>query len=214
MSARSEGSAAASADEHAVRGSEATKRRLADAAVDLINQTGILAGLNLREVADAAGVNRGNVYHYFGSRQQLLRHALAAHWEAPLPGLTEVADRPLVERWLIGIRDLSAPGAVRWTLLALLAIDRDESVDVMPHLENSINSLTEDMARGDLHRDHDAEALHVALTSLHRGYAVFRDQFSQHLGVSPEELDDRVGVILGHWLEAMREPPSGEVPTG
>ncbi|MEM7324570.1 MAG: TetR/AcrR family transcriptional regulator [Actinomycetota bacterium] len=208
------GQSSAPADEYAFRGSEATKRRLSDAAVDLISHTGILAGLNLRKVAEVAGVNRGNVYHYFGSRQQLLRHALAAHWEAALPRLTEFGDRPLVERWLIGMRDLSAPGALRWTLLTLLAIDRDESVDVMPLLEGSIDALHQDMARGDLDPAHDAEALHIALTSLHRGYAVFREPFSQRLGVSVEELDDRVGAILRHWLEAMSAAPSADEPVG
>ena len=38
-----------------------TERRLIDAALDLIRSNGVLAGLNLREVAEAAGVNRGNI---------------------------------------------------------------------------------------------------------------------------------------------------------
>ena len=54
-----------------------TERRLIDAALDLIRSNGVLAGLNLREVAEAAGVNRGNIYHYFGSRRDLLRAAIA-----------------------------------------------------------------------------------------------------------------------------------------
>ena len=39
-----------------------TERRLIDAALDLIRRNGVLAGLNLREVAAGAGVNRGNIY--------------------------------------------------------------------------------------------------------------------------------------------------------
>lgn len=39
-----------------------TERRLIDAALDLIRRNGVLTGLNLREVADGAGVNRGNIY--------------------------------------------------------------------------------------------------------------------------------------------------------
>ncbi len=38
-----------------------TERRLIDSALDLIRRNGVLAGLNLREVADGAGVNRGNI---------------------------------------------------------------------------------------------------------------------------------------------------------
>ena len=51
----------------------ATEAALQRAALDLLGRNGVLAGLNLREVADEAGVNRGLVYHYFGSRRDLLR---------------------------------------------------------------------------------------------------------------------------------------------
>ena len=46
----------------------ANLRTTASLAFGLIRRNGVLAGLNLREVADRAGVNRGNIYHYFGSR--------------------------------------------------------------------------------------------------------------------------------------------------
>jgi AcrR family transcriptional regulator len=59
-----------------------TERRLIDVALDLILNKGVLAGLNLREVAEGAGVNRGNIYHYFGSRRELLRAAIARRFEA------------------------------------------------------------------------------------------------------------------------------------
>ena len=55
------------------RGRANTEQKLIDVALDLIRQRGVLSGLNLKEVAEAAGVNRGNIYHYFGSRQELLR---------------------------------------------------------------------------------------------------------------------------------------------
>src|SRR5690606_36581152 len=56
----------------------ATEAALEQAALRLLERNGVLAGLNLREVADEAGVNRGLVYHYFGSRRDLLRAALGA----------------------------------------------------------------------------------------------------------------------------------------
>src|SRR5690606_17434102 len=37
---------------------------------------GILAGINLREVAKEAGVTRGLLYHHFGNRAELLRASL------------------------------------------------------------------------------------------------------------------------------------------
>ncbi|HAM48545.1 MAG TPA: TetR family transcriptional regulator, partial [Alphaproteobacteria bacterium] len=45
----------------------ASEAALEAAALRLLRRHGVLAGLNLREVADEAGVNRGLVYHYFGS---------------------------------------------------------------------------------------------------------------------------------------------------
>ena len=65
-----------------------TERRLIDVALDLILHNGVLAGLNLREVADGAGVNRGNIYHYFGSRRELLRAAIARRFEAVAESLS------------------------------------------------------------------------------------------------------------------------------
>ena len=53
-----------------------TEQRLIEVALELIREKGILSGLNLREVAEGAGVNRGNIYHYFGSRRELLRAAI------------------------------------------------------------------------------------------------------------------------------------------
>ena len=51
------------------------------ASLDGIERDGVLAGLNLQEVADEAGVNRGLVYRYFGSRRELLRPRRVRHWE-------------------------------------------------------------------------------------------------------------------------------------
>ena len=59
-----------------------TEQKLIDVALDLIRDKGVLAGLNLREVAEGAGVNRGNIYHYFGSRQELLRTAISRRFNA------------------------------------------------------------------------------------------------------------------------------------
>ena len=44
--------------------------------LDLLAERGILAGVNLRQVAERAGVHRALVYHYFGSRRELLLAAL------------------------------------------------------------------------------------------------------------------------------------------
>ena len=65
----------------------ATEQRLIESALELIRKNGVLAGLNLREVAAGAGVNRGNIYHYFGSRQELLRTAINRRFDAVIDRL-------------------------------------------------------------------------------------------------------------------------------
>lgn len=189
-----------------------TERRLIDTALDLIRRDGVLAGLNLREVADGAGVNRGNIYHYFGSRRELLRAAIARRFEAVADSI--VADRRgrrFVERRLRGFR---AHGSINDShLRALLAIDGDETVDPMPRFEEALSSLRQDVIDGDIDRAHDLEALQVALSAVLRGYRIFREPYARRLETDAGDLDRRVASILRTWLEAMAEPPVSTSPS-
>ncbi len=183
-----------------------TERRLIDAALDLIRRNGVLAGLNLREVADGAGVNRGNIYHYFGSRRELLRAAINRRFEAVVESI--LADRrgaSFVERRLRSFRsiDKSQDSELR----ALLAIDGDETVDPMPRYEAALSSLRQDVIDGDIDRAHDLEALQVALSSLARGYQIFREPYAKRIDADANDLDRRVAKIVRTWLEAMERPP-------
>ena len=184
-----------------------TERRLTDAALDLIRRNGVLAGLNLREVADGAGVNRGNIYHYFGSRRELLRAAIARRFEAVVESL--LADRrgvPFVERRLRAFR--TSDKIQDSKLRALLAIDGDETVDPMPQYEAALSSLRQDVIDGNIDPAHDLEALQVALSALLRGYGIFREPYAKRIDTDADDLDERVVAIVRTWLEAMAEPPA------
>ena len=184
-----------------------TERRLIDTALDLIRRDGVLAGLNLREVADGAGVNRGNIYHYFGSRRELLRAAIARRFEAVAEKI--VADRRghrFVERRLRGFR--AHRSIYDSHLRALLAIDGDDTVDPMPQYEAALSSLRQDVINGDIDRAHDLEALQVALSAVLRGYRIFREPYAKRIGTDVDDLDKRVATIARTWLEAMAEPPA------
>ena len=183
-----------------------TERRLIGAALDLIRRNGVLAGLNLREVAEGAGVNRGNIYHYFGSRQELLRAAIARRFEAVVESL--LADRrgvAFVERRLRAFR--SGHKGQDSQLRALLVIDGDETVDPMPRFEDALSALRQDVIDGDIDRAHDLEALQVALSAVLRGYQIFREPYAKRIHTDVNDLDDRVAAIVRTWLEAMAEPP-------
>ena len=183
-----------------------TEQRLIDVALELIRTNGVLAGLNLREVSDGAGVNRGNIYHYFGSRQELLRGAINRRFGAVKNRLVaSKRNLPFVERrsQMISARDSINDSKLR----ALLVLDGDESVDPMPQYEGAISHLRQDVIDGNIHRNHDLEALHATLTALNRGYRIFRVPIARRMGISTKDLDSRVTAILRSWLKAMKNSP-------
>lgn len=172
---------------------EATQRALQDAALRLMERNGVLAGLNLREVAAEAGVNRGLVYHYFGSRRELLRASLSRSARKRFTDVTEAGDLPFRERMLAFIQTMVRHRqAVR--LATLLINDGDESLRTMPLRDLTRQRLGEDVDNGDLD-DLDLEAVHVATVSLTYGYVLYRERFAHELGVSVTELDDRFGAV-------------------
>lgn len=181
----------------------ATEQRLIESALELIRKNGVLAGLNLREVAAGAGVNRGNIYHYFGSRQELLRTAINRRFDAVIDRLlASKRDIPFVTRRLSSItgRDRINDSQLR----ALLILDGDDSVDPMPQFEAAVSRLRQDVIDGDIDRSHDLEALHATLTALSRGYRIFRAPIAKRMGISAKALDERVAKVVRGWLEGMQ----------
>ena len=190
------------------RGRAETERRLIEVALKLIEENGILAGLNLRQVAEGAGVNRGNIYHYFGSRQELLRAAISQRFNALVNTYTKIKERKgFVARRIQAFRSNSLNGTSDSILRALLVLDGDDTVDPMPLYERQLSQLKQDVIDGDIDKDHDLAALQVALSAFVRGYKIFRLPFAKRTGLKPSELDDRVSEILSTWLKAMAQPP-------
>ena len=185
-----------------------TEQKLIEVALKLLKDKGILAGLNLREVADGAGVNRGNIYHYFGSRQELLRAAINRQFKSIVESLTKGAEPArFVARRLRTFRMHNADATNDSQLRALLAIDGDNAVDPIPLYESLLSQLRKDVIDGDIDRGHDLEALQVAISAMLRGYRIFRLPYAKRVGVSPKELDRRLSNIFQTWLEAMAKPP-------
>jgi AcrR family transcriptional regulator len=183
-----------------------TEQRLIDVALDLIRDKGVLAGLNLREVAEGAGVNRGNIYHYFGSRQELLRAAISRRFKAMVSTVKASRQhRRFVERRLEIFRFIEDSNDSK--LRALLVLDGDDTVDPIPHYEGALSQLRQDVIDGDIHREHDLEALQVALSAVLRGYRIFREPYANRLEIDANELDTRVQGIIRIWLESMARSP-------
>ena len=191
-----------------------TEQRLIDVALEMIQKNGVLGGLNLREVAEAAGVNRGNIYHYFGSRQDLLRAAINRQFQGLLKSLS-VARRGkhFVERRLEAFRSSESSNDSK--LRALLVLDGDNTVDPMPRFESQISELRQNVIDGDIDASHDLEALQVVLSAVLRGYRIFRVPYARRLGVKVTELDERVTGVIRFWLESLSQAPksSSESPS-
>ena len=183
----------------------ATERSLEEAAVALLEHDGVLAGLNLQKVADAAGVNRGLVYHYFGSRRDLLRKALRTTVTGMLSNVDTFFQLPLGRRtqqffWAM-VRHNRIP-----RLMLLLAIDGDRAFRMVGDRNVSDAAFARDIADGELSADVDIDALNTAVTSLVFAYAIRRVSFARELGVAVKVLDQRVGAILDRMLAGLRDP--------
>jgi len=191
------------------RGRAETEQRLIDVALEVIRRQGVLAGLNLREVAAGAGVNRGNIYHYFGSRQELLRSAINRQFDQIVESITRTERTArFVSRRVKNFLKHNRGTANDSQLRALLVLDGDTDVDPIPMYETSLSQLRQDVIDGDIDQGHDLEALQVAMSAFSRGYRIFRSPYAKRVGVSPKELDQRVSKILTTWLMAMALPPS------
>ncbi len=174
----------------------ATSRELEKAALALLKKNGVLAGLNLREVADLAQVNRGLVYHYFGSRGDLLRAALRRDSARRSDSyVIEEPSRSIVHRIELWTR-LSLKYAEQLRLVAILLLDGNTRVRLMPRREATQQDLRDDQDSGAITADVDVIALHALLQSTALGYAVARKQLAKEFGIGVRDLDSRILSLM------------------
>lgn len=187
-----------------------TEASLANAALKLLDKNGILAGLNLREVADEAGVNRGLVYHYFGGSRDLLRSALRKDASDRMTEMSPSLLSSLGARATAYIRTMVKQAD--WVrVVIILTLDHDERVKVLPLKDRVLPDLLERQRRGELKPDIDIEAYHVLHAASGYGYALIRTNIARELGVDVDDLDQRVAEMSGwlaHTLETNPEPES------
>jgi AcrR family transcriptional regulator len=176
-------------------GRAATEAALEEAATMLLKRDGVLAGLNLREVADEAGVNRGLVYHYYGSRGKLLRRALRRRGHENLVELAAQDSLPFRQRWSRFFRTtVTHPEPI--ALTTLLVLDGTEPIRVMPLRDSVQKRLRQDVERGEIDPDVDLVAFHALLVTAAYGYTLYRESFARELGVDVDDLDARVGSLI------------------
>ncbi|MEU0932534.1 MULTISPECIES: TetR/AcrR family transcriptional regulator [unclassified Embleya] len=193
------------------RSREETEADLLAAARTLLERDGVLAGVNLREIAGEAGVNHGQIYQYFGSRQSLLRAAAADLVEHQAEHRDDHWERPFVERRLEMFRHrLDEPELVK--LEALLALDRDDSFSPLPRFPRTLQSLERDKADGALPEDADVVAAHVMTAAAQMGYVIFREAYARDTGIPVDELDERAARVFGLMLAGIAASSSPQAP--
>lgn len=169
----------------------------------MLERNGVLAGLNLRQVADEAGVNRGLVYHYFGSRRDLLRAALRSDVTermtdfAPGQGMAAPSRYERFFRTMLNHRQAAV-------LAALLILDGDRGVRMIPNPAGTRDRIQRDIDEGNLPPDVDGDGVHAAFASMIYGYMVLRDRFADELDVDVEHLDDQVASMIDRLMRGLR----------
>ncbi|MFB7755476.1 TetR/AcrR family transcriptional regulator [Streptomyces sp. NPDC056121] len=182
-----------------------TEADLLDAARRLLARDGVLAGVNLREIATEAGVNHGQIYQYFGTRQALLRAAAADLVERQAADRDDHWDLPFAERRQAMFRHrLDEPELVQ--LEALLALDDDAGFSPFPRFAQTCQSLERDVSDGSLPKDADAVAAHVMTAAAQMGYIIFRQAYARDTGIPVEELDERASHAFARMVAGLATP--------
>lgn len=135
-----------------------------------------MAGLNLRGVAAEAGVNRGLIYRYFGSRRDLLPGALCSDARRRFAEVAESAALPMRERFTLFLTMMvrHRPPVCLATLMVKVG---DRSLRTMPLRTDALRVLERDVAEGHLD-EVGIDAEHVAMVCLAHGFVLYRQHFS------------------------------------
>lgn len=169
---------------------EATERALMDAALELLNERGALSGVNLREIADKADVHRGLVYHYFGSRSDLLRAAARRHISSRRTELIAHEELEFAQRMTRMLETaFQYPDAARLSML--LVLDHDKSVRTMPFQKQAVKRLQQDIDKGQVVVE-DAQAMYTMFASIVYGFLLLRQHFARELGCKVDDLEERL----------------------
>lgn len=170
------------------RGGDAVRAALVEAAAEMLGDVGP-ASLSVREIARRAGVNHGQVHHYFGSKRALLEAAMRKlaqdHFEnatrlaggGPIPPALSLAEDPIYWR------------AVCQTVmegdLDLARIEVDEGISVPRRALRALRKL-----RGVAPDDEDFKARFAAGVALQLGWVAFEEFVLLVADVDERERDE------------------------
>lgn len=176
-----------------------------DAALDQLLSKGVLAGLNLREVADAVGVTPANIYYFFGGRQGLLRAAISREAERLSTPMENVVGVPFGEIRVRMFDEILQLPAMRLT--ALLALDHDPEYEPIPFLPQHREEWQRQVDAGTLPADIDLEALLLMSASVVMGMSIYSGAVARQLGIDEDEVVERTRTVLHQAISALLSNP-------
>lgn len=181
-----------------VRGSDAVKAALVDAAAEMLGELGPRA-ISVRDVAERAVVNHGQVHHYFGGKRGLLEaamrqlsqqhydHALELAGDAPYPPALSLAEDS--GYWRAVCR------CVMEGDLELASIEIREGISVPQHVLRELQKQ-----RGRDSSDLEFKARFAALAAMQLGWVAF-ENFALLLAEVPPEQHDALRGHVKHFIE-------------
>lgn len=214
---RKDASTGASAGERRASRAEtraATEEALLQAALRILERDGVLAGLNMKEVAIEAGVNRGLIHRYYGSRRALLRAAIERGLRDNLPLHRRARPYLPMRKAIYQFRE--SLNLSRWSrLVTLLALDGDDSFDALAFGDDRIADAEEEKAAGLFADDVDIPVTLLEWDASILGYSILRRAASRQLGIPLRELDERMLAVVQRQASAnARRHKSGRGRTG
>lgn len=189
---------------------EETEGVLLDVAMEQLRENGVLAGISLREVAKAAGVNHGQIYQYFGDRRALLRSAIQRMLKRSRLG-TDFWDRAFAAR-RVAAWDWAMQRTDVFKLASLLHVDGDPEVTLFPRIAGTRQTWQADVESGGVGAAVDLEAVHAVTGAAYMGYSIFREVMARELDVDLEELDARARAVFERMVGEFVAATLEEVP--
>lgn len=194
--------------ETAGRGRDTVIAALVDATAAMLAEEGP-ARISLRGIADRAGVNKGQIHHYFGSKQALIEAAVRQLATEHHRNATERSGGPMPVPLTLGLDAQYLQAIVRLVLdgdLDTAGLEFDEGISVPRRamLEAATKATRDEVVDpADVPLDLKAAVAGAMATEL--GWAAFRDFILRAVQVDEPE---QVELIEEHIRSTLRGNPS------
>jgi len=188
-----------------VRGSDAVKTALIEAAASMLGEVGP-RGVSVRDVAERAGVNHGQVHHYFGGKRGLLKAAMAFLARNHFEHTRQLAEGSVFPPILSLAEDTNYSRALCQSVmegdLELASIEIEEGVSAPRYI---LRALQEE--KGHATTDLEIKAQIAAMAAMQLGWAAFEDFILLLLELESEDRDslrDKVKDVMQSIVDGLR----------